>query len=453
MRATLYRASWVVPVTSAPIADGVVLVNDRGVIEAVDAASRVTVGDDVAIIDLGDAILLPGLINVHTHPELCGLRGLLEDLPFQLWIPSLRRAKDRAGLVREDFIDFARWTCIESLRAGITTIGATEDTGASLEALRDAGMRGVVFREVFGPDPAHAKASFDGLRANIDVMRELETDLVRVGVSPHAPYTVSDDLYRLTADYARTEKLPLAAHIAESEVEAQLVMTGEGVFAQGLRTRGIETARRAPSSIALLEQNGVLATSPLLIHCVRVDADDIALIADSGSSVAHCPVANARLGHGSAPVAEMDDAGINIAVGTDSVASNNRIDMLEEARAAQLMQRVRLRSSSALPAERLLRMVTIDAARALRIDARVGSLEAGKDADICALRIDASHNRPAHDPLATLFMSARAADVILTAVRGEVLFRDGTVSSLDEAALRPRINQTAARMRAALHTT
>ncbi|MBR9990079.1 MAG: amidohydrolase family protein [Gemmatimonadetes bacterium] len=450
MRPTLYSADWMLPVSSEPVRDGAVLVDSHGVIREVGVRSSVSAGHDIARVDLGSAILLPGLVNVHSHPELAGMRGLLEDMPFHLWIPALRRAKDGALAEEGDLAAAARWTCIEAVAGGITTLAGTEDSGASLDALREAGLRGVVYREVFGPAPGQAQTALKDLLLKVDVMRQSATDLVHVGVSPHAPYSVSDDLFRLVAAYASAENLRLAVHAAESEVESQLVVAGDGPFAAGLRTRGIATPPRAASSIALLEQTGILATQPLLIHCVRIDGDDVRRIAGAGASVAHCPVANARLGHGISPVIELAEAGVTIGIGSDSVASNNRIDLLEEARVAQLMQRARLRSAGALDATQLLRMLTIDGARALALDSRTGSLEVGKDADLCAVRIAAPHTQPVHDPATALLFSTRASDVMLTVVRGQVLYQDGRFLTLDPDTLRARLNAGADRMRAAL---
>jgi 5-methylthioadenosine/S-adenosylhomocysteine deaminase len=284
----------------------------------------------------------------------------------------------------------------------------------------------------------------------ISATRSVATDMVSVGVSPHAPYTVSDELYRLVAAFATTEGLPVAVHIGESEAESQLVIDADGPFAGGLRTRAIDVLPRARSPIALLEQTGILATSPLLIHCVRVDAADVRMIADAGAAVAHCPVANARLGHGIAPVIELAEAGVTVGIGSDSVASSNHIDMLGEARIAQILQRARLRSAGALTAVALLRMLTLDGARALGLDARTGSLEVGKDADLCAVRIHAPHTLPVHDPAGALIFGTRGSDVILTVARGQVLYRDGRFFTLDPDLLRDRLIAGAARMRAAL---
>jgi cytosine/adenosine deaminase-related metal-dependent hydrolase len=280
-------------------------------------------------------------------------------------------------------------------------------------------------------------------------MMRRQTDLVRVGISPHAPYTVSDELFRQVADWAVTDGIPMAVHAAEASVELELVAHGAGAFADGLRSRGIATPRRAPSTVRLLEQTGVMAARPLLIHCILLQDDDIRIIADHGAAVAHCPVANARLGHGIAPVMELLVAGVPVGLGTDSVASNNRVDMLEEARTAHLLQRARLRSPTVLPADQLLRLMTLDGARALGLDSRVGSLEPGKDADLCAVRVTAPHTIPVIDPLTTLLHSARGSDVILTAVRGRLLFRDGRQLTLDGGPMRPVMDRMAARLAAA----
>lgn len=444
---TLYTARWVLPVAAPPILDGAVMVGDDGRILEVGTAAMAMV-PGARRVDLGDAALMPGLVDVHTHPELAAYRGYLEDLEFHRWIPALLRARREAGLTDEHDAAAARWSCLEAIRAGITTMAATEASGAAMDALTDAGMRGTVYLEVFGPEPERAAGAMDGLRQRLDGMRGRATELVAVGVSPHAPYSVSDDLYRAAARLALEEALPLATHAAESPQETALVRDGAGPFAESLAARGIVTPRRAGSTIALLEELGVLAARPLLIHSVQLQDGDVDRIAASGAAVAHCPTANARLGHGTAPVAELLDAGVAVGLGTDSVASNNRMDLLEEARTAQLQQRSLLRSATALPAPRLLRMATLDGAAALGLQHRIGTLEPGKDADLCAVRLDAPHVAPVHDPAAAVVHAARGADVVLTVVRGRVLYRDGVVETLDEAALRPALEDAARRVAA-----
>ena len=285
-----------------------------------------------------------------------------------------------------------------------------------------------------------------GLRERVAPMRARETDLVAVGVSPHAPYSVSDPLFEAVAAYARAEGLPVAVHTAESAAEDALVREGAGPFADGLRRRGIATPARAPTTVALLARTGILALRPLLIHAVRLHGDDVRRIADAGAAIAHCPIANARLGHGIAPVAALDAAGVTVGLGTDSVAANNRLDLLEEARAAQLFQRTRDGDGTIFPPHRLLRMLTLDGARALGFGDRTGSLDVGKDADLCAVSFASPHVRPVHDPLAALVLAARASDVVLAAVRGRILYRDGEVLTLDERGTRAAVEATARRI-------
>jgi 5-methylthioadenosine/S-adenosylhomocysteine deaminase len=447
---TLYRADWVLPVAQAPIHDGAVLVGVDGRIAAVGPRAAIEPPPAADVVELGAAALMPGLVNVHAHPELALYRGALEDLRFRDWILRLVGSK-RAALHDPDYDVSARWTMIESLRAGITTLAATEMSAAAAGALGEAGMRGVVYREVFGPDPAQVNDSMRDLRAAVDRLRaESETDLVRIGISPHAPYTVSDALFRAAAEYAVAEGLPVAIHAAESEAEDDLVIRGAGDFAPGLNARGIETPVRGRSTVEMLDRLGVLRARPLLVHCVRVDADDVARLADTGSAVAHCPVANARLGHGLAPYAELREAGVRVGLGTDSVGSNNRLDLLEEARAGSLLHRARMRSSGFLSPAELLRLVTIDGARALGLDDRIGTLEPGKDADLAAVSLAEVHARPVHDPVAAVFHAARGTDVVLATVRGRVLQRGGRVLTLDAERTGEQVEEAASRLREAL---
>jgi 5-methylthioadenosine/S-adenosylhomocysteine deaminase len=181
-----------------------------------------------------------------------------------------------------------------------------------------------------------------------------------------------------------------------------------------------------------------------------VEYDDMVRMADHGCAVAHCPVANAKLGHGLAPYAEMREAGIAVGLGTDSVGSNNRQDLLEEARIASLMHRAHVAAHDILTPTDLLRLCTIDGARALGLADRVGTLEPGKDADLCAVSLAAPHVRPVYDPAAAIFHAARGTDVKLTVVRGRVLYADGVVQTLDEAALAGAVMDPAARIREAL---
>ena len=422
-----YHARWVIPISAPPFEHGTVAVAD-GRIAYVGPRAAAPPGTDM---DLGDALLMPGLVNAHTHLELTALRGFLEDLDFAHWIMRLNGVK-RAVLDRERMLDAARFGLVEGLRAGITTYADTCDSGVAFDAMIEAGVRGIVFQEVFGPDPAVRDRSLAELTAKIDALRPRQTALVRVGVSPHAPYTVSDPLYASVADYARRESLPVAVHIAESEVERELVERGEGFFAEGLRRRGIHIASRGRSSIHVLERTGILSTRALLIHCVRLDDTDIEAVARHGAPVAHCPVSNAKLGHGTARVLEMIDAGITVGLGSDSVASNNRMDMLAEARAAVLAQRARVGKHDVLCASDVLFLATLGGARALGLDQEIGSLEPGKSADLAAFPVDEC-GMPVHDPEAAAVFALPGVNASLVTVAGRELVRDGRVVNADRA--------------------
>jgi cytosine/adenosine deaminase-related metal-dependent hydrolase len=432
----------VLPISAAPIENGTVAVSpDDGRIAYVGARAGAPRGVDT---DLGDALLLPGLVNVHTHLELTMMRGFLEDLDFAHWIMRLNKVK-RAVLDRETMLDAARLGIVEGLRAGITTYADTCDSGVAFDAMLEAGVRGIMYQEVFGPDPASCDESLAGLRDKMAALRQRQTTLVRAGVSPHAPYTVCDALYVAVAKFAASDGWPVAVHIAESEHERQLVERGAGIFADGLRTRGIDIVPRARSSIELLAKTGVLARNPLLIHCVRLDERDVAAIAASGSPVAHCPVSNAKLGHGTAPLLELLEANVTIGIGSDSVASNNRMDMLGESRAAILAQRAKTARHDALCAPDALHLATLGGARALGIDAEVGSLEQGKSADLAAFPLDAC-TQPVHDPEAAAIFALPGVAAIMVTVAGRELVRDGRVLNHDRD-LGDRVERTARAMR------
>jgi 5-methylthioadenosine/S-adenosylhomocysteine deaminase len=429
-----YHARWVVPVRGAPILDGTVA-EAGGRIAYVGPRVNAPAGEAR---ELGDAVLLPGLINAHTHLELTAFRGLLEDLPFREWIVRLQRAKMKV-MTPERYLDAAKLGIAEGLRAGITTYADTCDSGVALPAMREMGVRGIMYQEVFcpSPDPAAVRDAALALERKLAHLEPLETELQRLGVSPHAPYTVCDALFALVAGLER----PVAIHIAESEAETQLVCDGAGAFADPLRARGIPVAPRARSPIELLQRLGVLDRQPLLIHCVRVDDADIRVMAASRATVAHCPISNAKLGHGVAPLLEMLDAGIAVGLGSDSMASNNRMDLLEETRVAVLAQRVRAPCPDALPPARALELATMSAARALGLEARVGSLEVEKDADLAAFAIpDGTRDV---DPVATAVFALGGRPARFVAVRGDVRVWDGQLVH-DDRALPARVSETAA---------
>jgi 5-methylthioadenosine/S-adenosylhomocysteine deaminase len=240
----------------------------------------------------------------------------------------------------------------------------------------------------------------------------------------------------------------LAIHIAESDEEDRFVREGAGEFADAHRRRGISVGPRAPSPVMLLNRLGILERRPLLIHCVRTREADIAAIARARAPIAHCPASNARLGHGVAPLTEWHKAGIPVGLGSDSMASNDRMHMLEEARLALFAQRFRGSSASVSPATALA-MATIDGARCLGIDDRVGSLERGKDADFAAFSLDHLAAVPGDDPAVTAIFSLGGSSAHTVAVKGELRVCDGKVIDLPHD-LVARVRLSRERMREAM---
>jgi 5-methylthioadenosine/S-adenosylhomocysteine deaminase len=225
----------------------------------------------------------------------------------------------------------------------------------------------------------------------------------------------------------------MAMHIAESEAEHEIVANGGGEFAERWRRRGIAVAKRARSPIELLDRLGALERGPLLIHCVRVDAADIDIMARHNCSVAHCPASNAKFGHGIAPLLPIVAAGIRVGIGSDSVASNNRMDILDEARLAVLIHRAATQRHDAFGAHQALELATIGGARALNLDSRVGSLEVGKDADLAAFTTDTPRTTPLGDPYSAAIFALPGRSAALVTVRGKVLVERGRALSADPA--------------------
>ena len=432
-----YHAAWVLPVVSAPLRNATVVEQGGRIVYVGPRGGAPTGGEDV---ELGEVMLMPGLVNAHCHLELTAMRGFLDGLAFRDWIVRLTSAR-RGILTQEMLLDAARLGVDEGLRHGITTFADTGDTGAGFDAMLELGARGVCYREVFGPDPDQCADAIAALEARVAEMRERATPLVAVGVSPHAPYTVSDALFRATASLARRYDMPLAVHIAESAAEHELVVHGAGAFAEGLRTRGIHVTPRARTPIALLDALGVLYERALLIHCVDVDAGDIDAISHHRCAVAHCPASNAKLGHGIAPVAALLAAGITVGIGTDSVASNDRMDVLEEARLATLMAAAREARHDAVSASRALELATLGGARALGLADEIGSLEVGKAADLAAFAIP-RHRLPVHEPVPALVYSLAGMPATFVAVAGRIRVQDGRLVDADDA-LAGRVQATA----------
>jgi 5-methylthioadenosine/S-adenosylhomocysteine deaminase len=418
-------AKYVLPISSEPIEDGAIAF-DGGKIVGVGKWTEIEAQFQSADFeDMGEAVIMPGLVNCHSHLEITAMRSALDDVErdFRSWL--LRLNKLRSELTAEDIERAAIMGALEGVQAGVTCFGDIGRTGnAGFTALKSTGLRGIVYQETeFSPDNKTAEADFLILASKFEDLRSEETDLVQVGLSPHSPYTVGSRLFELIAQYSILNRVPLTIHAAESASEIELLQRGTGFFTEVYEKYDLEWNSPHCTPIEYLERLGVLSAQPLLAHCVLVDDGDIQRIASNGAKVAHCPKSNAKFGHGYAPLEKMLDAGIAVGLGSDSVASNNICDLFEESRFASLAARNREGSQRFINAREAIEIATIGGATALNLDSKIGTLEIGKEADIAVVSLSAIRQKPVYDIHSALVFATCASDVMMTIVAGREIYR------------------------------
>ncbi|HZA93629.1 MAG TPA: amidohydrolase family protein [Gemmatimonadales bacterium] len=411
MRARRLAARWLIPVEGAPIEHAALLIDADGRIADVGHDSVVARPPEAAAEEFGQAVIIPGLINTHTHLELTGFAEQIQEREFSSWIRRLRELKTTR--TPREFLQAARQGLQMCYAAGVTTVADTGDSDSVIQVLAEADGSGIAYLEVFGPDPRHTQMSLGALRDRVIRAGRWAVQRVRVGVSPHAPYTVSAPLLAAVARWSRGEGLPLAVHIAESGAEAELLRSGSGPFAAAWAERGIplpDPLGRTP--IEWLAENGGLSELTLCIHAVQAGPNDIQQLADAGAAVAHCPLSNRAHGHGTAPLSSLIEASVRVGLGTDSEVSVGHLDLLAEVRAAREL--ARLTSTEALD------LCTLSGARALGLETETGSLRIGKWADCVVIRLAAAGFDA--DPGEHVIASS-SADVMLTCVGGRDVYR------------------------------
>lgn len=395
----------------APIRDGAVLIGEEGKLVAIGPEGAVPRPPDAEISEWPAAVILPGLVNTHTHLELTGFAGQAEETDFPAWIRRIRVLK--AERSPADFLAAARAGLAACHAAGVTTVADTGDSGAVIEAMAEAGGSGIAYHEVFGPHPDQLGESLGGLQKRLSELRRFTSPRVRLGVSPHAPYTVSAELYVAVARLAERERLPMAVHLAESEAESAFLLEASGPFAQAWAQRGIPLPPLpGRSPVAWLDSHGVLGERTLAIHVVQAGLADVARLAERRTAVAHCPGSNRRHAHGMAPLGAFLEAGLRVGVGTDSEASVGALDLLGEARAA--------RALAGLSAEQGLALATRGAARALGLEQEVGSLTPGHWGDLAVVGV-----APVEGPEEAIeaALASAPADVLETVLAGRTVYR------------------------------
>ncbi len=406
-----------VPVAVPPVPDGAVVVDGDRIAEVGPARELTGRFPGLPVDDLGDAILAPGLVDAHCHLEWSTLEGLLPPARFGAWLGRFLQLRVRIPL--DDYAAAARHGALQALRAGTTTLADSGPTGAGAAALTEAGIGGVVHVEAFGTaEGAEAERAAAAVAERVAALDAQAGPRVRVGLSPHAPYTVGPAFWHALAGEPAVAGRPWATHLAESEDEDRVVARGDGPLADAYAAIGFVPGRwDAPAGATLVERvarGGALREGLVAAHCVRLGADDPATLREAGVRVAHCPRSNEHLLTGTAPLAAMRAGGLAVGLGTDSPASGGDYDVRAEARACGRVQ------AGAIGAGELLRMATLGGAEVLGVDGEVGSLEPGKRADLVALRPAAPAG---DDPAAAALAAETRVDLVVAA--GEVLVSGG----------------------------
>jgi cytosine/adenosine deaminase-related metal-dependent hydrolase len=400
-------ADWVLPIEGPPIERGAVAIAD-GRIVAVGTSAELGPGTHFE-----DSAILPGFVNAHSHLEYAVYAGFGDSLTdFAEWIRLHTERKRRIGW--EEYVAIARLGAAECLRSGITTVGDCSFSGAAAVAIDELGLRGIAYLEVFGAEPDDALEQFEELRSRAAVHFN---DRVLLGVSPHAPYSISPAVYRACTELG----LPLATHISESESEVRYLLDGGGAW-EGI-TWLVDPPRT--TGTRLLADEGLLGPHVLAAHCVVVEPDEIALLAEHGVAVAHCPRSNAYVGCGIAPLRELRAAGLRVGVGTDGVSSTPSHDFFDELRAVVMMARARERRPDAMTATEALELGTLGGAQALGLDSEVGSLVPGKRADLAVVSPAGSSYLPWEDPAGAVVFGGSPDRVVATYVGGELRYERG----------------------------
>lgn len=354
--------------------------------------------------------------------------GFGDGLGFAEWIGLHVQRKQRLHLADVEAI--ARLGALNCLRSGITAVGDCSFSGAAATACADLGLRGTIYLEVFGTSGDQIRERFEPMRERIEPAL---SDDVRVGVSPHAPYTCTLELYRACSELG----LPVATHLAESDDETEFLRTGGGgwsTFAEML------VPPLGTTGIRALADAGLLDASMVAAHCVKADAEEISLLAEHDVAVAHCPRSNGILGCGVAPLAALREAGIRVCIATDSPASTPSFDMFDEMRAAVVGARAREQRPDALTAADALELATLGGARALGLEDSLGSLVPGKRADLSVLSLADTSFIPWEDPVTGVVLGGSPHGVVATLVSGKPRYEKGGTTWLEliDAARRAR---------------
>lgn len=418
----LIRPRWLAPVVPAglTLVDHAVAV-DQGRIVAVlpesEALQRFAPRSE-RILDRH--LLIPGLVNLHTHAAMSLLRGLADDLPLMDWLRDHIWPAEAKHVSAQFVYDGTRLACAEMLRGGITCFNDMYFyPEATAEAAVRAGIRASIGLIALDLPTPYASDADDYLHKGLQARDQFSSEpLLSFTLAPHAPYTVSDKTFGKILTYAEQLELPIHLHVQETLDE----------IAQSLQQHHQRPIQR-------LHHLGLLGSNLIAVHAVHLQEDEMSLLASQGCHVAHCPVSNLKLASGIAPIQKLREHGVNIGLGSDSAASNNRLDLFQEMRFAALLAKGASGNAAALPAFDALRMATLDGARALGLDERIGSLSPGKAADIVAVDLGSLEMQPCYDIVSHLIYVAGREQVTHVWVDGKLRVENRTLLTLDEKQL------------------
>jgi 5-methylthioadenosine/S-adenosylhomocysteine deaminase len=409
----LIEARWIVPVEPAGVLDAHAVAVHEGRIEAVlpsrEARQRFAPAREL---HLGEHVLIPGLVNLHTHAAMSLLRGIADDIALMPWLTQHIWPVETREASPAFVYDGTLLACAEMLRGGVTLFNDMYFfPEAAARAAIAAGMRAAIGMIVVDFASPYASHPADYLSKGLALRDALRSHpLISFCFAPHAPYSVGDKALAQVATYANELDLPVHMHVHETADEI---------------SRSIARDGRRP--LARLHDLGLLGPNLIAVHAVHLTPAEIGLLAACGCHVAHCPSSNLKLASGMAQAAALSAAGVNVGIGTDGAASNNRLDLFNEMRQAALLAKAVAQDATVLTATEVLRMATLNGAKALGLEREVGSIEAGKAADMVAVDFSAPELAPCYDPVSHLVYVAGRRDVSHVWVAGELAVEDGVL--------------------------
>jgi len=417
------------------VSDGAVAIRDGAIVEVGPRSKLERRFRARRSIDARGRLVLPGLVNAHTHAAMTLLRGVRDDVELMTWLEKYMFPLEKRFVTREFVRWGARLACWEMIASGTTTFADGYFFEEEVARVADeAGLRAVPGQGVFDVPTPDSQTAADGLARAEKLLSDWSGHpRITPSLCPHSCYTVEPETFRKTIKLAELFDAPVQTHLAESDGELAMVKKLYGT-----------------TPVHHLAALGLLGPSLTAAHCVRVDKEEIALLAAGGVGAVHCPESNMKLASGVAPVTEMLAAGVHVGLGTDGAASNNDLDMIGEMGSAARVHKVTALDPTAAPARAVLRMATQGGAEALHMGERIGSLEAGKRADLIVLDVSGPNALPLFDPTSHVVYSARSDAVQTVVVEGKVLMERRRVRTLDTEAIRARALQFGRKIRAVL---